>query len=90
LKQEARINLCRVLAALIAGLFLGFVFLYLFFHIAPRVAETLGETIGEIFGLGFEGASIELLITVIGSVAVFSMLSWLALRTWGPWRHQVK
>ena len=73
MKQEVRIKLWRVLAALVAGPFLSFVFLYLFFHAAPRAAESLGERIGEIFGLGFEGAFIELLIIVIGSVAYVSL-----------------
>jgi hypothetical protein len=90
LKQEARIKLWRALAALVSGLFLSFAFLYLFFNASPRIAEAVGEFIGRILGLGFEGAPVELLIVVIGSAAIFSLTSWLVLRTWGPLRHQVK
>jgi len=68
LREDLKITLWRVLAALLVGLFLDLVFLYLFFNITPRIAESVGEFIGRVLGLGFEGAPVELLI--IGGIAV--------------------
>jgi hypothetical protein len=62
--------------------------LYLFFNITPRIAESVGEFIGRMLGLGFEGAAVELQIIVITTVAIFSVVSWVVLRRWGPLRHQ--
>ena len=88
LREDLKITLWRVLAALLVGLFLDLVFLYLFFNITPRIAESVGEFIGRVLGLGFEGAPVELLIIGGIAVAFFSLASWAILRRWGPLRHQ--
>jgi hypothetical protein len=88
LRAGLKVGFWRMLAALLVGLFLDFVFLYLFFNITPRIAESVGEFIGRMLGLGFEGAAVELQIIVITTVAIFSVVSWVVLRRWGPLRHQ--
>ena len=88
LREDLKITLWRVLAALLVGLFLDLVFLYLFFNITPRIAESVGEFIGRVLGLGFEGAPVELLIIGGIAVAFFSLASWAILRRRGPLRHQ--
>jgi hypothetical protein len=88
MKQDTKTRLLRFVLALMGGLVFGFVFIYLFANLAPRAFESMGEFIGRIFGLGFEGGPFELLIIVVGSVAVFSLISWWILGGWVPLRSR--
>ena len=90
MRRAARITILRFFVALIAGFTLSLAFVYLFANLAPGAFESLSEFIGRLLGIGFEGAVVELFVIAMGSVTLFSIMSWLALRSWGPLRHQAQ
>jgi len=90
MRQAAKVTILRFLVALIAGFILSPAFLYSFANLAPGAFEALAESVGRLFGIGFEGAVVELFVIVIGSVTLFSIVSWLVLRSWGQLRHQAQ
>jgi len=87
-RQQTKINVLRFFVALITGSLLAVGFVHLFCSISVHNCESMFEFVARVLGLGFETAWFTVLITVTAIAGVFSTLSWIVFRRWGPLRNQ--
>ena len=79
-------TLRRLVVVAIAGPALSVVFVFLLYEFSTNAYQSLFQVSNDVLQLGFEGAFFIFVITIFVIAVLFSIISWFALRKWGPWR----